>query len=98
MCVHVCVGEGFFVFVMRRKIMRTVMQVSHSLDGCSPAASLHHLPTVATLPSQQVYVRVCVCVCAHVYEGWKRLCVDLSYIYDCFVLHLCCCVCVCVCV
>lgn len=32
--------------------MKTVIRVSPPLDGCSPAASLHHLPVVTQVSSQ----------------------------------------------
>lgn len=60
LCLFLC--GWLFLFVTWRKIMRPVMQVSRSLDGCSPTASLHHLPTVTKLSSQQDLLDLSLCL------------------------------------
>lgn len=68
--------------------MKTVMRVSLPLDGCSPAASLHHLPAVTQVSSQHNLAGL-NSACASAER--KKVCIDCGR-----VCLKCACVCVCV--
>lgn len=71
--------------------MKTVMRVSLTLDGCSPAASLHHLPAVTQVSSQHNLAGLhSACASAEEKKNLHRLRQSLP--------KVCICVCACVCV